>query len=118
MMVKRGNMTVSVKSMTLSSAILWGGAMLFVGLIHVAVPSYGAAPWAQNRAQRLDALVLVLEVEVRDRLSHGGSCGDRGRSGQAAQRSTQEKRSHVFLNKLAYPSGALLGVAATERGFH
>jgi hypothetical protein len=35
-------MKVSLKAITLSSAILWGGAMLFVGLIHLATPSYGA----------------------------------------------------------------------------
>lgn len=34
-------MRVSLKAITLSSAILWGGAMLFVGLIHMAAPSYG-----------------------------------------------------------------------------
>jgi hypothetical protein len=34
-------MRVSVKAITLSSAILWGFAMLFVGLIHMAAPSYG-----------------------------------------------------------------------------
>jgi hypothetical protein len=34
-------MRVSLKAITLSSAILWGGAMLFVGLIHVVYPAYG-----------------------------------------------------------------------------
>ena len=34
-------MRISLKAMTLSSAILWGGAMLIVGLIHMAAPSYG-----------------------------------------------------------------------------
>ena len=34
-------MRVSLKAITLSSAILWGSAMLFVGLIHMADPSYG-----------------------------------------------------------------------------
>ena len=32
---------MSVKSLTLSSAILWSLAMLLVGLVHMAVPSYG-----------------------------------------------------------------------------
>lgn len=32
---------MSLKALTFSSAVLWGGAMLFVGLIHMAVPSYG-----------------------------------------------------------------------------
>lgn len=36
------DMRVSLKAIALSSAILWGGAMLIVGLIHLAVPSYGA----------------------------------------------------------------------------
>jgi hypothetical protein len=34
-------MRISLKATALSSAVLWGGAMLFVGLIHLAVPSYG-----------------------------------------------------------------------------
>ena len=34
-------MRVSLKGIALSSAILWGGAMLFVGLVHMAAPSYG-----------------------------------------------------------------------------
>lgn len=34
-------MKVSLKAITLSSAILWGLAMLLVGLIHMAAPSYG-----------------------------------------------------------------------------
>lgn len=34
-------MKVSLKAITLSSAILWGLAMLLVGLIHMAEPSYG-----------------------------------------------------------------------------
>jgi hypothetical protein len=36
-------MRVSLKAITLSSAILWGFAMLLVGLIHMADPSYGGA---------------------------------------------------------------------------
>ena len=35
-------MKVSLKAIAMSSAILWGSAMLLVGLIHLAVPSYGA----------------------------------------------------------------------------
>jgi hypothetical protein len=34
-------MRISLKAITLSSAILWGFAMLFVGLIHMVAPSYG-----------------------------------------------------------------------------
>ena len=34
-------MNISVKAFTLSSAILWGSAMLLVGLIHMVSPSYG-----------------------------------------------------------------------------
>jgi len=34
-------MRVSLKAITLSSAILWALAMLFVGLIHMATHSYG-----------------------------------------------------------------------------
>jgi hypothetical protein len=35
-------MRVSLKAITLSSAILWGSAMLIVGLIHMASHGYGA----------------------------------------------------------------------------
>ena len=34
-------MRVSIKAIALSSAILWGAAMLLVGLINMAAPSYG-----------------------------------------------------------------------------
>jgi len=34
-------MTLSLKAITLSASTLWGGAMLFVGLIHMADPAYG-----------------------------------------------------------------------------
>ncbi|HUI80882.1 MAG TPA: hypothetical protein VLY24_23310 [Bryobacteraceae bacterium] len=36
-------MRISIKAVTLSSAILWGFAMLLVGLIHLADASYGGA---------------------------------------------------------------------------
>jgi hypothetical protein len=35
-------MTASVKSITMTFAILWGGCMLIVGLINLADPSYGS----------------------------------------------------------------------------
>jgi hypothetical protein len=34
-------MRASVKAITITSAILWGGCMLLVGLINLADPSYG-----------------------------------------------------------------------------
>jgi len=34
-------MKPSLRAITLSASLLWGGAMLLVGLIHMAVPSYG-----------------------------------------------------------------------------
>jgi hypothetical protein len=34
-------MNISVKAITLTTALLWGVCMLVVGLIHIAVPSYG-----------------------------------------------------------------------------
>jgi len=34
-------MRLSLKAITLSAATLWGFAMLFVGLIHLADPAYG-----------------------------------------------------------------------------
>ena len=41
-------MRISLKAMTLSSALLWGGAMLFVGLIHLAA----AVLWRRLPADR------------------------------------------------------------------
>lgn len=35
-------MRLSVKVMTIVTAILWGGCLLFVGLINLGAPSYGA----------------------------------------------------------------------------
>ena len=35
-------MRLSVKVMTVVSAILWGGCLLFVGLVNLGAPSYGA----------------------------------------------------------------------------
>ena len=31
----------SIRAMSVSASLLWGGAMLFVGLVHLGVPSYG-----------------------------------------------------------------------------
>ena len=36
-------MKLSVKSLAIVSALLWGGGVLFVGLVNLAAPSYGAA---------------------------------------------------------------------------
>lgn len=35
-------MRLSLKALMFTLGILWGGALLFVGLINLAVPSYGA----------------------------------------------------------------------------
>jgi hypothetical protein len=35
-------MNISVKALSLSVAVLWGGLMLLVGLVHLAAPAYGA----------------------------------------------------------------------------
>ena len=35
-------MRLSMKALAVVSAILWGGGILIVGLIHLAAPSYGA----------------------------------------------------------------------------
>jgi hypothetical protein len=34
---------LSVKAISIVSALLWGGGILFVGLIHLASPTYGAS---------------------------------------------------------------------------
>jgi hypothetical protein len=36
-------MRLSTKSMALAFGLLWGGALLFVGLINLAKPTYGVA---------------------------------------------------------------------------
>jgi hypothetical protein len=36
-------MKLSVRSLAIASALLWGSAVLFVGLINLAAPTYGAA---------------------------------------------------------------------------
>ncbi len=36
-------MTLSIKSLAITSALLWGGGVLFVALVNLAVPSYGTA---------------------------------------------------------------------------
>ncbi len=36
-------MRLSVKGIALTTAALWGGCLLFVGVANLAVPSYGAA---------------------------------------------------------------------------
>jgi hypothetical protein len=59
-------MTISVRSLAITSALLWGGAVLFVGLINLATPTYGAAflqgvssiyPGYHDSRQFLDVLV-------------------------------------------------------------
>jgi len=36
-------MKLSVRALTIASALLWGGALLFVGLVNLASPPYGVA---------------------------------------------------------------------------
>jgi hypothetical protein len=36
-------MRLSLKAITFSASLMWGAAMLLVGLIHMAAPSYGTA---------------------------------------------------------------------------
>jgi hypothetical protein len=36
-------MRLSVKAMAIVSALLWGGGLLCVGLVHLASPAYGAS---------------------------------------------------------------------------
>jgi hypothetical protein len=65
--VRRGNqMALSVRSLAIVSALLWGGAVLFVGLINLAAPSYGTVflqcmsgvyPGFHNLRTLLDVLV-------------------------------------------------------------
>jgi hypothetical protein len=59
-------MKLSVKSLAIVSALLWGGGVLLVGLLNLAAPSYGAAflegvssiyPGFHNSRHILDLLV-------------------------------------------------------------
>jgi hypothetical protein len=59
-------MTLSVRSLAIVSALLWGGGILFVSLINLAAPSYGTAllqcvssvyPGFHNSRTLLDVLV-------------------------------------------------------------
>lgn len=36
-------MKISIKGLALAAGLLWGGAILCLGLMHLAIPSYGAA---------------------------------------------------------------------------
>lgn len=59
-------MRLSLKSLTFACALLWGGAILFVGLINLAFPTYGMEflnlassvyPGFHNSCTFLDVLV-------------------------------------------------------------
>ena len=59
-------MTLSIKSLAITSALLWGGGVLFIALVNLAVPSYGTAflqcvssgyPGFHNSRHFLDVLV-------------------------------------------------------------
>jgi len=63
---KGNQMKLSVKSLAIVSALLWGGGVLFVGLVNLAAPSYGTAflqcvssiyPGFHNSRNFLDVLV-------------------------------------------------------------
>ena len=66
-LTRKGNqMTLSVRSLAIVSALLWGGGVLFVGLVNLAAPSYGAAflqcvssiyPGFHNSRNLLDVLL-------------------------------------------------------------
>lgn len=66
-LTRKGNeMTLSVRSLAIVSALLWGGGVLFVGLVNLAAPSYGSAflqcvssiyPGFHNSRSLLDVLV-------------------------------------------------------------
>ena len=36
-------MRISIKGLALAAGLLWGGAILCLGIFHLAIPSYGAA---------------------------------------------------------------------------
>jgi hypothetical protein len=59
-------MALSIRSLAITSALLWGGGVLFVGLVNLAAPSYGTVflqcvssvyPGFHNSRHFLDVLV-------------------------------------------------------------
>ena len=59
-------MRLSVKALAITSAVLWGGCILLVGLINLAVPSYGAnfLQWISSVYPGFYALRTFLDVCV------------------------------------------------------
>jgi len=59
-------MSLSIRSLAITLALLWGGGVLFVGLVNLAAPSYGTVflqcvssiyPGFHNSRHSLDVLV-------------------------------------------------------------
>jgi hypothetical protein len=64
--IRRYKMKLSIKSLTITAALLWGGGVFFVGALNLAVPSYGTVflqcvssvyPGFQNSRSFVDVLV-------------------------------------------------------------
>jgi len=63
-------MKLSAKAMAFSAGILWAGAILWVGLMNLAVPSYGASflaltssvyPWFHNSRTIADVVIGTID---------------------------------------------------------
>ena len=72
-------MRLSPKAMAISGGLLWGGALLFVGILNLAIPTYGTAflaiassvyPWFHGSGTVGDVL-----IGMADGLVDGAAAG-------------------------------------------
>ena len=66
-------MRLSLKGMTIAAGLLWGGAILFLGLINLVRPTYGASflqaissvyPWFHASRTFVDVVIGALDALV------------------------------------------------------
>lgn len=89
-------MRLSLKGMTVASGILWGGGILFVGLINLVKPTYGASflqmissvyPWFHASRSFVDVLIGTIDGSIDGAIAglllawlYNLSAGDRKKS--------------------------------------
>jgi len=66
-------MRLSLKAMVFASGLLWGGAILFVGLINLVIPTYGVHflqgissvyPWFHASRSFVDVVIGTLDALI------------------------------------------------------